>query len=94
MEKIIADSQAELKAEDAMRLRKGDLEEDIDRDSPWVKETGLGTALWLPGLCSSIHDAATVGTRKAVITEIEGPGKQTSKRSVNDSITRSTWAEL
>jgi superfamily II DNA helicase RecQ len=40
MEKIIADSQAELKAEDAMRLRKGDLEEDMDRDSAWVKRLG------------------------------------------------------
>ncbi|EXA33048.1 hypothetical protein NW761_010255 [Fusarium oxysporum] len=33
MEEIIATSQARLKEEDAMRLRKGDLEEDIDRDS-------------------------------------------------------------
>ncbi|WKT53576.1 hypothetical protein QSH57_004138 [Fusarium oxysporum f. sp. vasinfectum] len=40
MEKVIADSQARLKAEDAMRLRKGDLEEDIDRDSAWVKRLG------------------------------------------------------
>ncbi|KAH7233815.1 uncharacterized protein BKA55DRAFT_742558 [Fusarium redolens] len=34
IDKIIADSQARLKEEDAMRLRKGDLEEDIDRDLP------------------------------------------------------------
>ncbi|KAI3573140.1 hypothetical protein IWW34DRAFT_636246 [Fusarium oxysporum f. sp. albedinis] len=40
MEKVIADSQARLKAEDAMRLRKGDLEEDTDRDSAWVKRLG------------------------------------------------------
>ncbi|KAH7187201.1 hypothetical protein DER44DRAFT_611663, partial [Fusarium oxysporum] len=37
MKNIIAASQARLKAEDAMRLRKGDLEEDIDRDSAWAK---------------------------------------------------------
>jgi hypothetical protein len=40
IEKIIAASQARLKAEEAMRLRKGDLEEDIDRDSAWVKRLG------------------------------------------------------
>ncbi|KAI3573486.1 hypothetical protein IWW34DRAFT_855654 [Fusarium oxysporum f. sp. albedinis] len=40
MEKIIADSQARLKAEDVMRLWKGDLGEDIDRDSAWFKRLG------------------------------------------------------
>ncbi|KAF9765553.1 hypothetical protein IL306_002150 [Fusarium sp. DS 682] len=40
MDRVIAESQARLKAEDAMRLRKGDLEEDIDRDSAWVKRLG------------------------------------------------------
>jgi hypothetical protein len=37
MDKVIAANQARLKEEDAERLRKGDLKEDIDRDSPWVK---------------------------------------------------------
>ncbi|CAI6088681.1 unnamed protein product [Clonostachys chloroleuca] len=40
MESMIANSEAQLKAEDAMRLRLGDLEEDIDRDSSWVKRLG------------------------------------------------------
>ncbi|KAI3574066.1 hypothetical protein IWW34DRAFT_753271, partial [Fusarium oxysporum f. sp. albedinis] len=57
MDKIIAASQARLKEEDAVRLRKGDMEEDIDRDSPWVKRLG-----WVRHFCSqdlvSIHDAA------------------------------------
>jgi hypothetical protein len=35
MDEVIAASQARLKEEDAVRLRKGDLKEDIDRDSPW-----------------------------------------------------------
>jgi hypothetical protein len=58
MEEIIAASQARLKEEDAMRLRKGDLEEDINRDSPWVKRL-----CWVRHFGSrdllSIHDAAT-----------------------------------
>ncbi|KAI3587208.1 hypothetical protein IWW34DRAFT_825382 [Fusarium oxysporum f. sp. albedinis] len=57
MDKIIAVSQARLKEEDAERLRKGDLEEDIDRDSPWVKRLG-----WVRHFGSwdlvSIHDTA------------------------------------
>ncbi|CAG9950090.1 unnamed protein product [Clonostachys rosea f. rosea IK726] len=40
MESIIANSEAQLKAEDTIRLRLGDLEEDIDRDSSWVKRLG------------------------------------------------------
>ncbi|VTO81898.1 unnamed protein product, partial [Fusarium graminearum] len=43
--------------QDAARLRKGDLKEDIDRDSPWVKRLG-----WVRHFGSrdliSIHDAA------------------------------------
>ncbi|KAG4282255.1 hypothetical protein FPRO04_13331 [Fusarium proliferatum] len=58
MDKIIAVSQAQLKEEDAERLRKGDLEEDIDRDSSWVKRLR-----WVRHFGSrdllSIHDAAT-----------------------------------
>jgi hypothetical protein len=58
MDQIIAASQAWLKEEDAMRLRKGDLEEDIDRDSQWVKRLR-----WVRHFGSrdllSIHDAAT-----------------------------------
>ncbi|EXK77042.1 hypothetical protein FOQG_18233 [Fusarium oxysporum f. sp. raphani 54005] len=57
MDELIAASQARLKEEDAARLRKGDLEEDIDRDSPWVKRLG-----WVRHFGSrdliSIHDAA------------------------------------
>ncbi|EGU82051.1 hypothetical protein FOPG_18474 [Fusarium oxysporum f. sp. conglutinans race 2 54008] len=57
MDKIITASQARLKEEDAERLRKGDLKEDIDRDSPWVKRLG-----WVRHFGSrdlvSIHDAA------------------------------------
>ncbi|EWY79995.1 hypothetical protein FOYG_16934 [Fusarium oxysporum NRRL 32931] len=58
MEEIIASSQARLKEEDAVRLRKGDLEEDIDRDSSWVRRLR-----WVRHFGSrdllSIHDAAT-----------------------------------
>ncbi|KAL9563895.1 hypothetical protein ACKAV7_011930 [Fusarium commune] len=43
MDELIAASQARLEEEDAVRLRKGDLKEDIDRDSPWVKRpSGYG----------------------------------------------------
>ncbi|KAF9870660.1 major facilitator superfamily transporter [Colletotrichum karsti] len=37
MELIVAQCTAELDAEDAERLRRGDLKEDMDRDSSWVK---------------------------------------------------------
>ncbi|KAK1659817.1 hypothetical protein BDP55DRAFT_536264, partial [Colletotrichum godetiae] len=37
MELMMAQCTAELNAEDAERLRVGDLKEDIDRDSSWVK---------------------------------------------------------
>ncbi|KAH7231127.1 hypothetical protein BKA59DRAFT_560540 [Fusarium tricinctum] len=40
MDEVIAASQARLEEEDAVRLRKGDLKEEIDRDSPWVKRLG------------------------------------------------------
>ncbi|KAG8664772.1 uncharacterized protein FPOAC1_013552 [Fusarium poae] len=40
MDELIAISQARLEEEDAVRLRKGDLKEEIDRDSPWVKRLG------------------------------------------------------
>ena len=40
MEIMITECEAELEAEDAARLRKGDVEEGLDRDSPWVKRTG------------------------------------------------------
>lgn len=40
MEKMIAESEARLKAEDDSPLRRCDLEEDIDRDSSWVKRLG------------------------------------------------------
>jgi hypothetical protein len=54
---IIAASQARLEEEDAERLQKGDLKEDIDRDSPWVKRLS-----WVRHFSSrdlvSIHDAA------------------------------------
>jgi hypothetical protein len=57
MDEVIAASQARLKEEDAVRLREGDLKEDIDRDSPWVKRLG-----WVRHFGSrdliSIHDAA------------------------------------
>jgi hypothetical protein len=57
MDEFIAAGKARLKEEDAVRLRKGDLKEDIDRDSPWVKRLG-----WVRHFGSrdliSIHDAA------------------------------------
>ncbi|KAG8664393.1 hypothetical protein FPOAC2_13337 [Fusarium poae] len=57
MDELIAASQARLEEEDAVRLRKGDLKEEIDRDSPWVKRLG-----WVRHFSSrdliNIHDAA------------------------------------
>ncbi|EXK76188.1 hypothetical protein FOQG_19055 [Fusarium oxysporum f. sp. raphani 54005] len=57
MDELIAASQARLEEEDAVRLRKGDLKEEIDRDSPWVKRLG-----WVRHFGSrdliNIHDAA------------------------------------
>jgi hypothetical protein len=57
MDEVIAAGQARLKEQDAARLRKGDLKEDIDRDSPWVKRLG-----WVRHFGSrdliSVHDAA------------------------------------
>jgi hypothetical protein len=57
MDELIAASQARLEEEDAVRLRKGDMKEDIDRDSPWVKRLG-----WVRHFGSrdliNIHDAA------------------------------------
>lgn len=38
LEQCISDSAAEIEAQDTERLRKGDREENIDRDSSWVKE--------------------------------------------------------
>jgi superfamily II DNA or RNA helicase len=40
LDRVIADFEAELEAEDAARLQRGDVEEGIDRDSTWVKWTG------------------------------------------------------
>ncbi|KAG7404443.1 putative AC transposase [Fusarium oxysporum f. sp. rapae] len=40
MDKLVASSQAQLEEEDAARLRKGDVKEELDRDSPWVKRLG------------------------------------------------------
>lgn len=40
LDDIIADCTAELAAEDALQLRKGDIEEGLDRDSAWVKRLG------------------------------------------------------
>ncbi|EYB28035.1 hypothetical protein FG05_30289 [Fusarium graminearum] len=40
IDEVIAASQARLDEEDAMRLRKGDVKEELDRDSPWVKRLG------------------------------------------------------
>lgn len=57
MDKIIAASQARLKDEDTERLRKGDLEEDIDRDSAWVKRLSWVQHFSFRDL-ASIHDAA------------------------------------
>ncbi|KAH8901789.1 hypothetical protein BR93DRAFT_973204 [Coniochaeta sp. PMI_546] len=37
---MIAESVAELEAEDKARLRQGDVEEDLDRDSAWVRAKG------------------------------------------------------
>jgi hypothetical protein len=57
IDEVIAAIQARLKEEDAARLRKGDLKEDIDCDSPWVKRVG-----WVRHFGSrdliSIHNAA------------------------------------
>lgn len=40
LDDIIADCTAELAAEDALQLRKGDIEEGLDRESAWVKTLG------------------------------------------------------
>ncbi|KAH6871995.1 hypothetical protein B0T10DRAFT_541398 [Thelonectria olida] len=40
MERMIAEYEASFTEEDAERLRKGDVEEGIDRDSQWVKRLG------------------------------------------------------
>jgi hypothetical protein len=57
MDELIAASQARLEEEDVVRLRKGDLKEEIDRDSPWVKRVG-----WVRHFGSrdliNIHNAA------------------------------------
>ncbi|KAF4943847.1 hypothetical protein FGADI_13127 [Fusarium gaditjirri] len=57
MDELIAASQARLEEGNAVRLRKGDLKEDIDRDSLWVKRLG-----WVRHFGSrdliNIHDAA------------------------------------
>lgn len=39
-EKMIAEFAAELEAEDKARLRQGDVEQGLDRDSAWVKRVG------------------------------------------------------
>ncbi|KAL3588256.1 hypothetical protein FPOAC2_14155 [Fusarium poae] len=57
MDELIAISQARLEEEDAVRLRKGDLEEEIDRDSPWVKRLGWVRHFGSRNLIN-IHDAA------------------------------------
>ena len=40
LDTVLDQAQNELAAEDAIRLRKGDTDEGIDRDSPWVKRVG------------------------------------------------------
>ncbi|PNP73806.1 hypothetical protein FNYG_12856 [Fusarium nygamai] len=79
MEEIIATSQARLREEDAMRLRKGDLEEDIDRDSPWVKRLR-----WVRHFGSrdllSIHDAATWVRARAVTGSRAGQADEQATR--------------
>ncbi|KAF6517699.1 hypothetical protein HZS61_003260 [Fusarium oxysporum f. sp. conglutinans] len=57
MDEVIAASEARLKEKDAARLRKGDLKEDIDRDSSWVKRVGWVRHFGSRDL-TSIHDAA------------------------------------
>lgn len=57
MDEVIAASEARLKEIDAARLRKGDLKEDIDRDSSWVKRVGWVRHFGSRDL-TSIHDAA------------------------------------
>ncbi|KAK2684833.1 hypothetical protein QWA68_016741 [Fusarium oxysporum] len=79
MEEIIASSEARLKEEDAMRLRKGDLEEDIGRDSPWVKRLR-----WVQHFGSrdllSVHDAATWVRARAVTGSRAGQGDEQAIR--------------
>jgi hypothetical protein len=57
MDELIAEGQAQLKEEDAVRLRKGYLKEEIDRDSPWVKRLGWVRHFGSRDL-TRIHDAA------------------------------------
>ncbi|KAK7230149.1 hypothetical protein V2G26_002319 [Clonostachys chloroleuca] len=79
MESMIANSEAQLKAEDAMRLRLGDLEEDIDRNSSWVKRLG-----WVRHFGShdllSIYQAAEWIRAKAPIA---GRAQQSFDREVD-----------
>ncbi|KAI7767510.1 hypothetical protein LZL87_013755 [Fusarium oxysporum] len=85
MEEIIASSQARLKEEDAVRLWKGDLEEDIDRDSSWVRRLR-----WVRHFGSrdllSIHDAAIWWL--ASITAISLSGVPFGKKGKEASITK------
>lgn len=78
MEKMIASSEAQLRAEDAMRLRLGDLEEDIDRDSSWIKRLG-----WVKHFGSrdllGVHEAAEWVRAKSVTG---GRGRQSEDERV------------
>jgi len=71
IEEAIEGVEKELKAEQAERLRKGDCEEDIDRDSSWVKR-----AQWVRHFRSrdliDIHDAAQwVRAKKASVGRVK-----------------------
>ncbi|GKU07275.1 unnamed protein product [Fusarium langsethiae] len=71
MDKLVALSQAQLEEEDAARLRKGDVKEELDRDSPWVKRLG-----WVRHFGSrdliNIYDAAQWLRAKAATSRSAG----------------------
>ncbi|WKT54080.1 Protein of unknown function DUF3505 [Fusarium oxysporum f. sp. vasinfectum] len=83
MDELIAASQARLKEEDAARLRKGDLKEDIDRDSPWVKRLG-----WVRHFGSrdliSIHEAAEWLRARAATGRLAG--KQEDEEAAREPV--------
>src|SRR3954469_22673086 len=90
MDKVIAASQARLEEEDAVRLRKGDLKEEIDRDSPWVKRLG-----WVRHFGSrdliNIHDAAQWLRAREVIGR--SAGRQEDEEAARERLLLSRLGE-
>ncbi|KAK4205879.1 hypothetical protein QBC37DRAFT_463941 [Rhypophila decipiens] len=84
MDKVIAASQARLTEEDAAGLRKGDLKQDINRDSQWVKRVGWVRHLGSRDL-TSIHDAAQWLRARAAT------GRRTHAQDDEEAVERCCW---